>query len=94
MVPRRSFLAALAGFLPFGAADAQTIVTGTNSNPPGTVALLPSYLVASLPSGTIGQLAYVTNGTSGLAWGATVAGTQTTKYLCWYNGANWTVVGE
>jgi hypothetical protein len=53
------------------------------------------YTVATLPaSPAIGQMAYVTDGTSGLTWGATVTGGHSTKYLVWYNGANWTVVGE
>jgi hypothetical protein len=52
-----------------------------------TVALLPATPVT-------GQTAYVTDGTASLAWGATVTGGATTKYLVWYNGANWTVVGK
>lgn len=53
------------------------------------------YTVATLPSSpTIGQLAYVTDGTSGLAWGATVTGGHSTPYLVWWNSADWTVVGK
>lgn len=53
------------------------------------------YTVAGLPSSpTIGTVAYVTDGTSGLSWGNTVTGGHSTKYLVWYNGAAWTVVGS
>lgn len=53
------------------------------------------YIVATLPSSpAIGALAYVTDGTAALSWGATVTGGHSTKYLVWWNGANWTVVGE
>jgi hypothetical protein len=53
------------------------------------------YLVASLPSSpTIGQMAYVTDGASGAAWGTTPTGGHSTKYLCWFNGSAWTIVGE
>lgn len=53
------------------------------------------YTVATLPSSpAIGTLAYVTDGTSGLAWGATLTGGHTTTYLGWWNGANWTVLGK
>jgi hypothetical protein len=50
--------------------------------------------VASLPAGTLGAIACVNNGTGGLAWGATVTGGGSTKYLVWYNGTNWTVAGK
>ena len=51
--------------------------------------------VASLPaSPVLGQIATVNDGTASLAWGATVTGGGSTKYLVWYNGTNWTVVGK
>lgn len=54
-----------------------------------------SYTVATLPSSpAIGNMAAVTDGGAALAWGATVTGGGSAKYLCWYNGANWTVVGK
>jgi hypothetical protein len=54
-----------------------------------------SYTVATLPSSpSIGSMANVTDGTSGLAWGATVTGGHSTPYLVWWNGTNWTVVGK
>jgi hypothetical protein len=50
--------------------------------------------VATLPTGVAGMVAYVTDGTAALAWGATATGGGTTPYLVWYNGTNWTVVGK
>ncbi len=53
--------------------------------------------VSQLPTApTLGTILAVTDGTNGLAWGATVTntGTHTTKYLCGWNGAAWTVVGK
>ena len=55
--------------------------------------VVPHYVVASLPTGVTGAMAYVTDGTAGLTWGATVTGGHSTKYLVWYNGTNWTVMG-
>lgn len=56
-----------------------------------TVAALPTAAAANK-----GQRAYVTDGDSGLAWGATVtsAASKDTTYLVWSNGAAWTVVGK
>jgi hypothetical protein len=53
--------------------------------------------IANLPaSPTAGQVAYVTDGDASLAWGATAvnSGSGATKYLVWYNGTNWTVLGK
>jgi hypothetical protein len=57
---------------------------------------LAAYTVLTLPTGVAGMKAYVTDGDSGLAWGATVihSGGGATKYLVWFNGTNWTVVGK
>jgi hypothetical protein len=52
------------------------------------------YTVAGLPTGVAGMTAYVTDGTAALAWGATVTGGASTKYLVWYNGVSWTVIGK
>jgi len=41
-----------------------------------------------------GTICHVTDGAVGLAWGAIVTGGGTTHYLVWYNGTNWTVVGQ
>jgi len=58
--------------------------------------VVKSYTVATLPTGVLGAQAQVSDGDAGLAWGATVinSGAGATKYLVWYNGANWTVVGK
>lgn len=52
--------------------------------------------VAKLPAAAAskGLIANVTDGTSGLAWGATVTGGGATSYLVRSNGSHWTVVGE
>lgn len=51
--------------------------------------------VATLPaSHWTGQLATVSDGAASLAWGATVTGGGSTKYLVWWNGTNWTVTGK
>jgi hypothetical protein len=54
---------------------------------PATVATLPV-------SPTTGQVASVNDGVASLAWGATVTGGGSAKYLVWYNGTNWTVLGK
>lgn len=54
-----------------------------------------TFTVATLPAaGTAGRYAYVTDGGAALAWGATVTGSGTAKYLVWDNGTNWTVSGK
>lgn len=57
---------------------------------------LQVYTVAHLPIGPVGALASVSDGDSGLAWGATVinSGSGATSYAVWFNGANWTVFGK
>lgn len=54
-----------------------------------TVALLPDASHAQ-----VGQQFVVTDGTAALAWGATVTGGASTKYLVAWNGTNWTVIGK
>ena len=55
----------------------------------------PSYTVAGLPpGGPLGALAVVTNGAPGQPWAGIVAGGGTARYLVWFNGANWTIVGD
>jgi hypothetical protein len=55
-----------------------------------------AYTVTTLPTAPAGSVCYVTDGDAGLAWGATVVntGAGATKYLVWYNGTNWTVMGK
>ena len=52
------------------------------------------YTVATLPAGAGGQLAFVTDGASGQAWASIISGGGSARYLVWFNGANWTVVGD
>ena len=51
---------------------------------------------ANLPTAAAGIVAYVTDASNaGAAWGDSVtAGGSTNKYLVWYNGTNWTVIGK
>lgn len=62
----------------------------------GISAPAASYTVATLPAGTVGDTADITDGDSGLAWGATAlnSGAGATPYMVWFNGTNWTVVGK
>jgi hypothetical protein len=58
-------------------------------------AIFGAITVATLPSPpTLGQIATVTDGATSLAWGTTVTGGGSAKYLVWYNGSNWTVIGK
>lgn len=53
------------------------------------------YTVATLPaSPSVGMMAAVTDGAAALAWGATVTGGGSARYVCWWNGSNWTVIGK
>ena len=53
-----------------------------------------SYTVSTLPTPVLGRVAMVTDGAASLAWGTTVTGGSTAKYLVWYNGTAWTVLGK
>jgi len=72
----------------------------TSANAAGSLALTSGILqpltVATLPTAVSGRFAYITDGDSGLAWGATAvnSGAGATKYFVWYNGTNWTVAGK
>ena len=62
----------------------------------GTLGLSVANTIGSLPvTPTVGMIARVTDGDSGLTFGQTVVntGAGSTPYLCWYNGTNWTVIG-
>jgi hypothetical protein len=77
-------------------ADGQPLVYRSASTPSTELKSNPSvFVVAKLPiHPVIGQIATVSDGTGALAWGATVTGGGSTKYLVVYNGANWTVLGK
>lgn len=54
-----------------------------------------SYTVATLPATPqTGQLAVVTDGVAGASWGSTPTGGSSAKYLLWFNGSAWTVIGK
>ena len=61
--------------------------------------VFPVWTYSQLPTGgnvVEGDMFNISDGTNGLAWGATATntGTHTTHYLVRYNGTNWTVVGK
>jgi hypothetical protein len=69
--------------------------TGNGSLIAKDLEVAEAYTVATLPAGTVGQIARVTDGDTGLAWGdIVVSGSPATPYLVWYNGTNWTVMGK
>ena len=75
-----------------GNANALKLIAAINSGFPKT---LDGYTVATLPaSPSIGQEAYVTDGTSGLSWGAVATGGHSTLYAVWFNGTAWTIIGK
>jgi hypothetical protein len=58
-----------------------------------SVRVVTGLTVATLPSSpTVGMIARVTNALAP-TMGATVAGGGAAAALCWYNGANWSVIG-
>jgi hypothetical protein len=58
----------------------------------GTLYLSSAYTVTTLPSGTVGLVARVTDASTP-SMGATISGGGAAAALCWYNGSNWKVVG-
>jgi hypothetical protein len=85
---------------PLAASHLSNGVSGTGgvaltAGPSLTAPRVISETVATLPgSPAPGQLSCVTDGAASLAWGATLAGGGSTKYLVWWNGVNWTVAGK
>lgn len=55
----------------------------------GGTGILPQYTVASLPTGQIGLMVYVTDGNSA---SDCTTGTGSTKVVCVYNGSAWTAI--
>jgi hypothetical protein len=89
--------AGASGAVTIGSTSTSSVNIGAAAIPTvfGGVAQAAAFTVATLPTPTTGMYAYVTDGDTGLAWGATVVHTVgTTKYLVWYNGTNWTVAGK
>lgn len=59
--------------------------------------LIPVLTLAAQPTcdtASKGRIGTVSNGTAGLAWGATVTSSGSTYYVITCNGANWTVMGQ
>ena len=74
-------------------ASAQPAIAGIVKDASG--AILPGVSVeASSPVLIEKSRTVVTDGTASLAWGATVTGGASTKYLVWFNGAAGTVIGK
>jgi hypothetical protein len=63
-------------------------------NPSGGGAITSSTVAGLPPTGPIGTMAIVTDGAPGQAWASTVVGGGNARYLVWFNGAHWTVVGD
>jgi hypothetical protein len=75
-------------------ADNVNVVNPT-SKPVPVILIGTTVALAQLPaSPAVGQTATVTDGAPALAWGATVTAGGTAKYLVWWNGAAWTVIGK
>lgn len=58
----------------------------------GAVRYVTAFTVATLPTGEVGDIARVTDA-SAPSVGSTVSGGGAANALCWYNGANWRVIG-
>lgn len=55
---------------------------------------VPTYTYATLPTGKVGMVVYISDATTN-TWGANItAGGGSDKVLAWFNSANWTVVGK
>lgn len=67
-----------------------TTVTGTLS---ATTLSTTAVAFASLPTGVTGMVATVNNSTTN-TWGATIAGGGANTVLAFFNGTNWTVIGQ
>ena len=53
------------------------------------------YTVATLPpTPVVGQMAFVTDGAAGQTWAQNIVGGSNYRYMVWWNGAHWTVVGD
>lgn len=73
-----------------GGSDLLTVDTSGNMVLFGTVKL-KSYTVATLPTGTVGQMAYVTDASSP-SYNSTVSGGGAVNIPVFYNGSNWVCV--
>lgn len=75
-------------------------IGGASADASGSLKLTKGKLqpltVSTLGTGVAGDFAYVTDGDSSLAWGATIvnSGSGATKYLVFFNGTNWVVAAR
>ena len=89
----------IAGSADFGTFNASGLyvpsTVTTNLVVANVVAPAGAYTILTLPaSPSLGWVTFVTDGAAGLAPGAALAGGGTTKYLVWFNGTGWTVIGK
>src|SRR5881397_3963482 len=85
------------GTVPTGGTTNQVLQKNSNTNYDvgwATVKYSPVTVAALPASPSTGQIAAVSDGLGGLTWGATVVTGGSSKYLVWWNGSNWTVVGK
>ncbi|MEM9302502.1 MAG: hypothetical protein AAGE01_10350 [Pseudomonadota bacterium] len=88
------------GILFFNAASVTSPTTATDTHVDGDGNLIVNaltringaYTVAGLPTGTLGDMARVTDASSPSV-GSTVSGGGAADALVWFNGSNWTVTG-
>lgn len=69
-----------------------TLVVKDNKATLGGVMNLKAYTVATLPTGSVGDVARVTDALTPVL-GSTVSGGGSANAVVWYNGTNWTVMG-
>ncbi len=83
--------------IPAGGTTSQVLAKNSNTNYDvgwATVKFSPVPVAALPASPSTGQIAAVSDGLGGLTWGATVVTGGSSKYLVWWNGSNWTIVGK
>lgn len=83
------------------AVDTTTVLLDWNGSGGNGIAIPNGAIFApktinTLPTAIVGTVASISDGDSGLTWGATAvnSGSGATTYLVWYNGAAWTVIGK
>lgn len=72
-------------------------ILDASDNVLSAIGAIAATTIANLPgSPTTGRVSAVTDGDAALAWGATAvnSGAGATKYLVWFNGAAWKIVGK
>jgi len=85
------------GDFEWNASAGKWVITGTGTDTGDISPVFPEYTFATLPSSpTLGKHVILTDGTSGQNIGSTVTGGvgNSTKYLIWWNGTAWTIIGK